>query len=197
MARGHPSSWLFERPQRSPLKITTRRTDYDSADDLRLLCQWYNDPAISPLFNLFQTEAESHHVFTAADFLRRRLPPAQQVSAEDRLILADDVPVGEARFEIDTPKLHTRQSNTGWISLVIGAPECRGRGVGTKVVRLLESELANRGIERIEVSVFEYNEASLKLFRKLGYVDVAQRLGRVWWRGQMWAELRLLKESPL
>jgi len=175
------------------MKITYREMDFDSKEDLLLLCQWYNDPTITSLFNLYQSEEETHHTFTAADFLPRRQPPTTMTPFANLLILADGVPIGEARFEVDTRKLHTQQPNTGWISLVIGVPAYRGQGLGAGVVSHLEERLAALGVERVEVGIFEYNSPSLRLFSRLGYEEISRREGRVWWRGQMWAEIRYLK----
>jgi len=176
--------------------MTYREMDFDSREDLLLLCQWYNDSTITSLFNLFRSEEETHHTFTAADFLPRRQTPTTKTPFANLLIIADGVPIGEARFEMDTPKLLTQQSHTGWISLVIGNPVYRGKGLGARVVSHLEERLAAQGAERVEVGIFEYNSPSLKLFSRLGYQEISRREGRVWWGGQMWAELRLLKELP-
>lgn len=175
------------------MKITYREMDFDSREDLLLLCRWYNDPTITSLFNLFRSEEETEHTFTPANFLPRRDPPAKSAPYANLLILADGVPIGEARFEVDTPKLLTRQANTGWISLVIGAPAYRGQGLGAAVVSHLEEKLAALGVERVEVGIFEYNDISLQLFSRLGYEEISRQHGRVWWRGQMWAEIRYLK----
>lgn len=175
------------------MQITYRNMKPESKEDRLLLANWYNDRSITHLFNLFRSEEESGHTFTEAEFLRRGEHPPQTGPFGNLFIVVDGIPVGEARFETDTPKLLTKKAHTGWLSLVIADGTFRGRGLGAEVVSHLEERLSASGAKRVEVGVFEYNETSLHFFSGLGYEEIARRNGRVWWRGQMWSEIRLLK----
>ena len=169
--------------------------DYTDRTSQTLLLEWYNDRELSPLFNLFQSAEQAEYLFTRADLARRADREEAHPGWGDRWIRVNGQRVGEARFEMDTAKLLTRKPGTGWLSLVIGEETARGQGIGGEVVQHLEACLAERGAQRVEVGVFEYNEASLRLFHRLGYQEIARREQRVWWRGQMWAEVRLLREE--
>ena len=170
--------------------------DYTDRSSQSLLLNWYNDRDLSPLFNLFQSEEHAKYQFTRADLARRALGEGNGPCGGDLWIRVDGRRAGEARYEMDTAKLVTRDEGTGWISLVIGEAAVRGQGLGTEVVKHLEKCLEESGARRVEVGVFEYNDASLRLFERLGYRPIARREQRVWWRGQMWAEIRLLRELP-
>ena len=87
----------------------------------------------------------------------------------------------------------TKASHTAWIALIIGDKRLRGSGIGTRIMAHLERLIANTGVKRIEIGVFEYNERALCFFRGLGYKEFARRPERVWWQGRMWSEFRLLK----
>ena len=80
---------------------------------------------------------------------------------------------------------------------MLGDERLRGCGLGTRIIAHLETMAAKEGAERIEVGIFEYNEPSLKCFKKLGYSEFARQPDHVWWNEKLWAEIRLIKTLPL
>ena len=174
------------------MELHYRDIDFDSDADTRLLTRWYNDKTIRHLCNLFPTEESHNHEFTPAYFQKigQRLPPKPRANL---IIEVDGTPIGEARFETDTPKLLTKEPHTAWLYLMIAEAKFRGRGLGRQIVTHLEDLAVEAGAKRMEIGIFAYNEPSFRLFKRLGYQEFAQRNGSVWWQGQMWADVRLLK----
>lgn len=56
-----------------------------------------------------------------------------------------------------------------WVS-----PDFEGRGVGTKLMSVLEATIAARGYDTVEVEVLTKNRRALSLYRHLGYQIVWQ-----------------------
>ena len=175
------------------MNVTYRDVDVDCRADRELLTRWYNEPEVKGLYSRFTDELGASREFTPEDFERPgRIPPPGGPRG-NLMILVDGAPVGQATFETDTPKLLTTSAQTAWIALIIGDRRLRGCGLGTRVVAHVEAIAADAGAVRAEVGVFEYNVAALGFFASLGYREFARRPERVWWRGRMWAEIRLLK----
>lgn len=175
------------------MKISYRDVDYSDAQDRSRLVRWYNDPEIKHLYSLFTNEEGFGVSFTSEYFERVGRNPPTQGPHRTLMILVDGVAVGEAKFEMDAPKLLTKAPHTAWLALVIGEAEWRGRGLGGLVVQHLENLARETGAQRVEVGIFEYNGPSLRFFQRRGYVEFARQSNRVWWNGKMWANVRLRK----
>lgn len=52
---------------------------------------------------------------------------------------------------------------------VIIEEEHRGRGLGRKMMELLEEKIREQGLGRVGLHVFGYNEPAIRLYRSLGY----------------------------
>jgi GNAT superfamily N-acetyltransferase len=109
------------------------------------------------------------------------------------MLLVDGRPIGHAALEIDPPKLKHEARHTAWLALMIGDDSLKGCGLGKKVIAHLEELAGKSGAERIEIGVFEFNHRALNFFRGRGYREFDRLPERAWWKGQMWADIRLLK----
>jgi RimJ/RimL family protein N-acetyltransferase len=125
-----------------------------TAEDAELLLAWRNDPVTrANSFEQGAIELESHRAW-----LTRKL-----ASPDTRLwILTDDgVPAGQVRYD--------RRGHAGEVSVAI-APEFRGRGFGSAILRLSApracSELA---LSEIRALVKPSNQASLAAFERAGF----------------------------
>ena len=167
--------------------------DYASPDDCALLAQWYNDPELKHLYSRFADAHSARFVFTADHFAHQAKCRPPDHRTDKLMILADGTPIGEASFELDPPKKQTQEPQTGWIALMIGDRSRHQSGLGTQVVRHLETLARNAGAVRIEVGIFAYNTASLAFFAKLGYEEFMRRPDWAWWQGRLWDDVRLLK----
>ena len=175
------------------MDVTYRDLNYSCEEDRCLLARWYNDPETRHLHTLFQDETGLSHVFVADDFLPERQGPPGGDSDMELMVLVEGRPIGEARMQMDVPKLITKEANTAWLSLAIHEASLRRRGLGDRIASHLESLAYAAGAERIEVGIFEYNEPSLRFFAKRGYREFLRQPNRPWWNGRRWDDIRLLK----
>lgn len=58
------------------------------------------------------------------------------------------------------------------------APSYQGQGIGRKLVREVETELRKLEFKRIEVTIDPVNLPSQKLFEKMGYQNISERVGK-------------------
>jgi RimJ/RimL family protein N-acetyltransferase len=176
------------------MNLTYRDIDYDSVEDCEHLAKWYNDPTTKHLYSLFTNEESHAHQFTPETFQKIGQTPRKGGPYRDLMVLLDGQPIGEAKFETDTPKLLTKTPNTAWIALIIGDHRYRRSGLGTRITKHLEQLVKESGAERIEIGVFEYNHPSLNFFKKMGYQEFMRQPDRIWWDGKRWDDVRLRKE---
>jgi ribosomal protein S18 acetylase RimI-like enzyme len=59
----------------------------------------------------------------------------------------------------------------GWINRLAVHPDLRRKGLGKQLIMRAELELRRRGARVIAVLIEPDNEASLRLFREVGYLD--------------------------
>ena len=57
----------------------------------------------------------------------------------------------------------------GWLYSLAVLPECRGRGIGSGLVRHAEEQLKLRGCLKINLQILQGNEAVQAFYRNLGY----------------------------
>ena len=67
--------------------------------------------------------------------------------------------------------LATHDSRKGWINRLAVDPDYRRRGLGLQVIRLCEEHFRAIGIDVWAALIENWNEASLALFRKAGYLN--------------------------
>ena len=58
------------------------------------------------------------------------------------------------------------------------APSYQGQGIGGKLIREVENELRKKEFKRIEVTIDPVNLPSQKLFEKMGYQNISERVGK-------------------
>lgn len=151
--------------------------------------RWNNDPAIVHLIRPSQSEEElTAHMHLTVDELEERIQ-----THDIFLIYADRQLVGEVNVMYDPPHLYNKEPGSAWLGLVIGESFSRGKGVGTEVLRLLETHLRDRGVPRIELGVFAYNRAAYHLYEKSGYCEIGRIEKFTFWDGQFWTDIRMEK----
>ncbi|SFJ68743.1 Protein N-acetyltransferase, RimJ/RimL family [Halobacillus dabanensis] len=151
--------------------------------------QWENDPDLIPMIRPNKDkEAAGKRYTVTAENLRKRLQ-----DHEVFLIYVEGVLVGEMNYIVNPGHLFDKRQDTAWIGITIGEPDGRGKGAGYQAMRFLEKEIAARGLKRIELGVFEFNETAHKLYRKLGYREVARIPDFTYKDGSMWADIRMEK----
>ena len=63
----------------------------------------------------------------------------------------------------------TTDTRKGWINRLAIDPEYRRAGYGAQLVHAAEDALRKSGLKVMAALIEDYNDASLALFRKLGY----------------------------
>jgi len=146
--------------------------------DAELLARLARDPAIEP----FVSTATGRD----ADALRR--------------LLADPDP-GSWHFAVEVDgrlaggcsfRVRNTRSRIAEVRGVMVDPAVRGRGVGEAAVRALCDRLVGEhDFHRLEVEVYGYNEAAVRLFERCGFVREGVRR-RAYWRFDAWQDSVLL-----
>jgi ribosomal protein S18 acetylase RimI-like enzyme len=98
-----------------------------------------------------------------------RALPAKLAIGDDLLLvaLAGDEVIGTVMAGYD--------GHRGWLYAVAVAPETRGAGVGTALVRAAEFRLAAMGCVKINLQVRAGNDAAARFWTRQGY-DVEERI---------------------
>lgn len=189
-----------QRDEVCPLGQALSFADFDRSNDVHLqrFLDFRNDPDLAPLF-VRNGKPEPLETAWSLESYRRHLAslPATDRNGTELAILHEGEVIGFMGLIMDPPFLETAQPGTAWLHIVIGSSSHRGRGLGTRLVSVLEERARTQGAHRIECGIFEYNIASLHLWRKLGYREIARRPQCTYWAGRWWDEIRMLKElSP-
>ena len=57
----------------------------------------------------------------------------------------------------------------------------------------VETEIRLRGLARVELGVFEFNENARRMYEGLGYREIARIKDFTYWNGRMWQDIRMEK----
>lgn len=77
-----------------------------------------------------------------------------------------------------------REGNFG---IMIGEPECRGKGYGTEATRLLlDYAFTTQGLHNVMLTVYEYNAAGLRCYEKAGFREFGRRRECHYMGGRLW-----------
>lgn len=68
-----------------------------------------------------------------------------------------------------------------WVSLdtVVVAQAFRRRGIGAMLVEHVHAWAQAQGVDYVDLTVFEFNNAASAFYEKLGYLTVSRRMGRM------------------
>lgn len=109
------------------------------------------------------------------------------------LIYDDGKLIGEMNYMVDPGHLLKKVAKTAWIGITIGESEGRGKGIGVEAMNYIEEQIKKDGLKRIELGVFEFNTRAQKLYKKLGYKEIGRLEDFTYWKGRMWADIRMEK----
>lgn len=91
---------------------------------------------------------------------------------------------------------HCRRSNHAMLSRVLIAPKLRNRGMGQFMIRhVLAFGFEHLGLNRIGLGVFDFNEAAIACYRRLGFqlegtLRESARAGDAYWNCHLMSILR-------
>jgi RimJ/RimL family protein N-acetyltransferase len=116
---------------------------------------------------------------------------------------------GQSRTESDVPfTIYERETwrpigNTGLhevdyrnrtasFGIIIGEPECRGKGYGTETTHLmLDYAFTALGLHNVMLIVFEFNAAGIKAYQKAGFKEFGRRRECRLMGGKLWDEIHM------
>lgn len=150
---------------------------------------WENDPELIPYIRPNRSGED----------LQRREPLTARVLTERLehahiyLVYRASRLIGEMNFQVDPAHLFNKEPGTAWISITIGEPSERGKGVGHLALEFLETQITASGLKRIELGVFEFNAPAIALYKKLAYQEIGRLADFTYWKGRMWDDIRMEK----
>lgn len=171
------------------MDVKFERLTYPTKHIVEYLNRWENDPDLIPFIrpNNTQEDLERSETLTIED-LERRLEHNYIY-----LIYLNDQLVGEMDYQIDPKFLYKKVAGTAWIGIIIGEEIGRGRGIGYLAMKYLEEQIKLQRLKRIELGVFEFNKNAIKLYKKLGYKEIARMNDFTYWQEKMWQDIRMEK----
>lgn len=79
------------------------------------------------------------------------------------------------------------KDKTASIAIIIGEKKFHNKGFGTEALQILIGYGFNKlKLHRLEAEVFEYNETSIKLFKKMNFTQEIVSRDSLWRRGKWW-----------
>jgi len=171
------------------MEITFSRLTTPTPKIAATVGEWENDPALIPFIRPNPTKQDlEKREFLNVESLLEKLNYNQMF-----LIYLDEKLVGEMSFQLDPPHLYKKVLGTAWIGITIGEKSARGRGVGMLAMEYLEEQIKNQGLKRIELGVFEFNTPAIRLYKKMGYQEIARIQNFTFYQGKMWGDIRMDK----
>ena len=84
------------------------------------------------------------------------------------------------------------RDRTASFGIMIGEPECRGKGYGTETTRLmLDYAFTALGLHNVMLIVFEFNAAGIRAYEKAGFKEIGRRRECRLVGGMVWDEVQM------
>ena len=171
------------------MNIYFAKLDQPTFEIAEAFSRWENDPNLIPFSRPNMNEdALGKRQAVTVDDLAQRLQHNQIY-----LIYLDGQLIGEIDYQVDPAHLFKKEMKTAWIGICIGEAVGRGKGIGYQALQYLEEQIRLQGLKRIELGVFVFNTNAIKLYQKLGYVEIGSIKDFTYWQGQMWQDIRMEK----
>lgn len=81
--------------------------------------------------------------------------------------------VGCARFELQNRRNTGRRA---YINLLVVAPKWQAKGVGALLLDRVHAAARSDGIDTVELDVYEFNAAGMRLYERMGYATLRRRM---------------------
>jgi diamine N-acetyltransferase len=82
------------------------------------------------------------------------------------------------------------RNRTATYGIVIGEPDCRGKGYGTETTRLmLDFAFTALGLNNVMLMVFAFNPAGVRAYQKAGFKEIGRRRGSRMMGGKPWDDI--------
>lgn len=130
-------------------------------EDIPRFLRWLNDPEVTRYLTIFMplSRGEEERWFE------------QQLGDPNRKVLAIETESGEhiGNISLEDIRWKDRQASLG---IVIGEKEYWGQGYGTDAIRtLLGFAFEELNLNRIQLSVFDFNERARRCYRRCGFQE--------------------------
>lgn len=171
------------------MNITYKKLTEPTLEFAEALNKWENDQTLVHLTRPNQNkEALKKESVVTLDSVKERLEHNQIY-----VIRMDGQIIGELSFQVDPAHLYKKETGTAWIGITIGENSARGKGIGSSAMQFLEKQIKKQGLKRMELGVFEFNTIAIKLYKKLGFQEIARIDNFTYWEGKMWQDIRMEK----
>ncbi|MEP7292326.1 MAG: GNAT family protein [Chloroflexota bacterium] len=130
--------------------------------DAQTIARWYEDGEFSRLFDASPAYPKSEN--SVHKWMDGNERDRDSFTLAMRLLYSDDL-IGYVQID-GIQWTH----GCGWLAIGIGSPAHRNKGYGTEAMRLsLRFAFHELNLHRLQLSVFGYNEAAIKLYERLGF----------------------------
>jgi RimJ/RimL family protein N-acetyltransferase len=139
--------------------------------------KWFNDPEITQYLVMYRpmTRIEEEEWM---EKLKDR---------EDTILLSITIPKDDgSEILIGNCGIHRIdwKNRSAEIGITIGEKEYQNKGYGTEAIELLlDYAFSTVNLNRIELSVYEYNVRALKVYSKLGFIEEGRKRQFMWSKG--------------
>ncbi len=149
------------------------------------------------LLPLYQRWINDFHTMRTIGLAPRPMTLEEETAWHERVTTA----AGEIPFTIyeravwrpvGTTALHNvdYRNRSATFGIMIGEPECRGRGYGTETARLmLDYAFIALGLHTVMLTVFEYNLVGRRAYGKAGFREFGRRRQCRMMGGKLWDEI--------
>ena len=160
-----------------------------SRENYRLYGDWYGDPEIWRLTSWSAAPL-------SAPAVQRLFEDREHSPTDDSFAIhlrGEREPIGVVSL------MNISEANaSAELSIIVGHPDYRHHGYGAEAIAmLLDYAFAERGLNRVGLSVFEFNEDAISAYDKLGFAEEG-RLRRALWRDEAFHDailMSVLKEE--
>ena len=156
------------------MNVSLRRA---TLDDVPFLAALAADPEVAPFLAVSRES-------TSEAIAERVARSASEPDGFGVLVIeVDGDPVGTVVWE-----LVNRRSRIASVSALAIDPSTRGRGVGVAAARALQRHLfGERGLHRLQMEVYGFNERGLRHAERAGWVREGVRRS-AYWRDETWVD---------
>ena len=151
--------------------------------------EWTNDPEIRP-YAIPRFNERDYIEVTPAELMSSTLG---NIKKRIYVVYDGEKPIGECSIDTDFEARIHKETDTAWISLVIGDKAYWGKGISKLIMAFLEAECMRLGLRAIELGVFEYNKRARCLYEQMGYEEIARIENFVYNFGTWHTDIRMLK----
>ncbi|MTI69641.1 MAG: GNAT family N-acetyltransferase [Firmicutes bacterium] len=139
-------------------------------DDLKYMRKWVNNPQITKwLSDAFLTP---HTYQTTEKYLKHIL---DYTGKEQIYFVIANKDTGEYIGQLDLIRIDWK-NRVGELGIVIGTENNRGKGYGTKAIKLLQKYVfESLNLNRLELELRGYNKRAYKCYKKCGFIEEGRK----------------------